>query len=83
MYRRQPEEDARRLCRRRNLLRSVVLPGGLDLAGKLFSWPVAAPLGIILSFTTQVGDLTESLLKRRFGVKDSSSLLPNSAEFST
>jgi phosphatidate cytidylyltransferase len=41
-----------------------------------FPWPVAAPLGIILSFTTQVGDLTESLLKRRFGVKDSSSLLP-------
>ena len=32
--------------------------------------------GIMLSITTQVGDLVESLLKRRCGVKDSSRLLP-------
>ena len=33
-------------------------------------------LGIILNVTTQTGDLVESLLKRRCGVKDSSALLP-------
>jgi CDP-diglyceride synthetase len=32
--------------------------------------------GIILNVTTQTGDLIESLLKRRCGVKDSSHLLP-------
>jgi CDP-diglyceride synthetase len=32
--------------------------------------------GIMLSITTQLGDLVESLLKRRCGVKDSSRLLP-------
>jgi len=41
-----------------------------------FRWPLAIPLGIILSISTQVGDLSESLLKRCFRVKDSSSLLP-------
>ncbi len=33
-------------------------------------------VGIILNVTTQTGDLIESLLKRRCGVKDSSHLLP-------
>jgi len=33
-------------------------------------------VGIILNVTTQTGDLIESLLKRRCGVKDSSTLLP-------
>lgn len=33
-------------------------------------------VGIILNLTTQIGDLVESLLKRRCGVKDSSALLP-------
>lgn len=33
-------------------------------------------IGIMLNFTTQIGDLVESLLKRRCGVKDSSRLLP-------
>lgn len=32
--------------------------------------------GIMLNITTQTGDLIESLLKRRCGVKDSSTLLP-------
>jgi phosphatidate cytidylyltransferase len=36
----------------------------------------AAAVGIILNFTTQTGDLIESLLKRRCGAKDSSRLLP-------
>ncbi|MEC7583134.1 MAG: phosphatidate cytidylyltransferase [Planctomycetota bacterium] len=37
---------------------------------------LAAVIGAILNFTTQTGDLVESLLKRRCGVKDSSHLLP-------
>lgn len=41
-----------------------------------FPWPWGIPLGIILSFTTQVGDLSESLIKRCYQVKDSSSLIP-------
>lgn len=32
--------------------------------------------GVLLNATTQIGDLVESLLKRRCGVKDSSTLLP-------
>ena len=33
-------------------------------------------IGIMLNVTTQIGDLVESLLKRRCGVKDSSHMLP-------
>ena len=33
-------------------------------------------VGVVLNFTTQTGDLIESLLKRRCGAKDSSNLLP-------
>jgi phosphatidate cytidylyltransferase len=36
----------------------------------------AVLVGIMLNITTQTGDLIESLLKRRCGVKDSSQLLP-------
>ena len=43
---------------------------------KFFPWPHAIPLAIILSFATQVGDLAESLMKRCYQVKDSSSLIP-------
>lgn len=39
-------------------------------------WWGAALVGVLLNLTTQIGDLIESLLKRRCGVKDSSSLLP-------
>lgn len=43
---------------------------------KFFPWPVAIPFAIILSVTTQVGDLSESLMKRCYQVKDSSALIP-------
>lgn len=42
----------------------------------LFPWPKAILLGIILSITSQVGDLSESLVKRVYQVKDSSPLFP-------
>ena len=41
-----------------------------------FPWSRAFPAGIILSITTQIGDLSESLVKRACQVKDSSVLLP-------
>lgn len=53
------------LLRERLLLPGVALP----LWGALLA-------GAVLNFTTQTGDLIESLLKRRCGAKDSSRLLP-------
>ena len=40
------------------------------------SLTAAILVGIMLNLTTQIGDLVESLLKRRCGVKDSSHFLP-------
>lgn len=37
---------------------------------------LALLIGVVLNATTQIGDLVESLLKRRCGAKDSSKLLP-------
>lgn len=39
-------------------------------------WYGIVALGALVNFTAQLGDLVESLLKRRCGVKDSSGLLP-------
>lgn len=51
---------------------------GLALAGAVFSdislW--VAGISLILSVASQIGDLFESFIKRRFGVKDSSHLIP-------
>ena len=41
-----------------------------------FGWLPAIAFGIILAFSAAIGDLSESLLKRLYGVKDSGSLLP-------
>jgi phosphatidate cytidylyltransferase len=63
-----------------SLLTSVVL--AVVLRGLLLEPAVQLPLalavvvGVVLNFTTQTGDLIESLLKRRCGQKDSSRLLP-------
>jgi CDP-diglyceride synthetase len=51
----------------RGPLLEPVVPLGLTLA---------LLVGIMLNITTQVGDLVESMLKRRCGVKDSAALLP-------
>ncbi len=52
------------------------VPLALTPMGKGFPLGVAALMGLILAATAQVGDLTESLLKREAGVKDSGSLIP-------
>ncbi len=53
------------------------------LAGALFSWALGtgsprwlAILGFVLGVVAQGGDLAESALKRHFGIKDSSDLIP-------
>ncbi|MFY9343083.1 MAG: phosphatidate cytidylyltransferase [Planctomycetota bacterium] len=63
-----------------SLLASVALAVGLRgwlLAPAVeLSLPTALATGVLLNFTTQTGDLIESLLKRRCGAKDSSTLMP-------
>ena len=55
---------------------AVLLRGWLLEPDVVLSWWGAFAVGAALNFTTQVGDLFESLLKRRCGAKDSSRLLP-------
>ncbi len=60
--------------------------GGLTaglIAGIIFaqvvpgaSVPALALTGLVLAFVAQMGDLAESALKRRFGIKDSSAIIP-------
>jgi phosphatidate cytidylyltransferase len=40
------------------------------------TWPIAAVIGFLGGLSTMMGDLWESMLKRRFGVKDSGDLIP-------
>jgi phosphatidate cytidylyltransferase len=51
---------------------------GVGLVADLFTsvGPAIVPLSILLSIASQWGDIAESALKRRMGVKDSSSLIP-------
>ncbi len=46
----------------------------LGVFSRLSAWTVA--IAFLLSVASQVGDLFESFIKRRFGVKDSSHLIP-------
>lgn len=59
-----------------SLLLAVLLRGPLLDGRVALSLVPALGVGVLLNFTTQTGDLIESLLKRRCGAKDSSKLLP-------
>ena len=52
---------------------SRALPALPDLT---LAWPVVAAIGFLGGLATMAGDLWESMLKRRFGVKDSGDLIP-------
>ena len=70
-----PEEDLVRRLRRHGSARSR--PGVATLFAAGIAAPVsAAGLAFILSIVAQGGDLFESAIKRRFGVKDASQLIP-------
>lgn len=52
---------------------SELLPALPDMD---LTWPKAALIGLLGGLATMTGDLWESMLKRRFGVKDSGDLIP-------
>ena len=55
---------------------AVALAVALAQAAALPAWFAIAMLAVVLSVVAQGGDLFESFLKRRFGAKDSSHLIP-------
>jgi phosphatidate cytidylyltransferase len=54
---------------------SLVIAGGFAACGLGKTGPLLL-LGAVLSIASQLGDLFESAVKRRFGVKDSSHIIP-------
>lgn len=54
---------------------SLIVAAGFALFG-LGSWGALLALAGVLSVVSQLGDLFESAVKRRFGVKDSSQIIP-------
>ncbi|MDB5456422.1 MAG: phosphatidate cytidylyltransferase [Caulobacter sp.] len=52
---------------------SQALPAIPDMG---VAWPIIAVIGLLGGLATMMGDLWESMLKRRFGVKDSGDLIP-------
>ena len=59
-----------------SVLLAIALRGTLLVPDVVLPWWGAGAVGVVLNFTTQTGDLIESLLKRRCNAKDSSRLLP-------
>ena len=55
------------------MLAACLVAWGGDLR---LTWPLAALVGLVGGLATMAGDLWESFLKRRFGVKDSGDLIP-------
>jgi phosphatidate cytidylyltransferase len=60
------------------LIGAVIGVQGLD--GARFAAPIFA-LGLVAALVSQAGDIFESIVKRRFGVKDSSALIPGHGGF--
>jgi phosphatidate cytidylyltransferase len=54
---------------------SLAVAGGFAVFGLSKTGPLLL-LGAVLSMASQLGDLFESAVKRRFGVKDSSHIIP-------
>jgi phosphatidate cytidylyltransferase len=55
---------------------AVIVAVGFAAASDLGRWTVLALVGLALSIASQAGDLFESALKRCYGVKDASRLIP-------
>ena len=51
------------------------------VVGAVFSLGPLVFLSVLVSFASQMGDIAESALKRKFGVKDSSNLIPGHGGF--
>ena len=49
--------------------------------GVAFGGPALIVISVLASFTSQMGDIAESALKRRMGIKDSSNLIPGHGGF--
>jgi len=58
------------------LLAAVAVAIAVAKLASLTAWFAFAMLAVVLSLSAQAGDLFESFLKRRFGAKDSSHLIP-------
>ena len=58
------------------LLAAVAVAIVVAKLASLTAWFAFAMLAVVLSLSAQAGDLFESFLKRRFGAKDSSRLIP-------
>jgi phosphatidate cytidylyltransferase len=56
------------------MLAAVAMAAWLGQEATTIGW--AAPVGLAAGLATMAGDLWESMLKRRFGVKDSGQLIP-------
>ncbi len=55
---------------------SALVVSALGIGGGGPGLRLAAPVGLAVGLATMAGDLWESILKRRFGVKDSGDLIP-------
>ncbi|MEM7074194.1 MAG: phosphatidate cytidylyltransferase [Pseudomonadota bacterium] len=54
---------------------AAALVGALFVAPLSWNWTLV-PVSVVVGFAGQMGDIAQSALKRRMGVKDSSSLIP-------